>query len=161
MTPAEIQRWAVAALGEAAVLTTQTQGMEIDLALHISRVAQFCVFFDQLGRWHQRFTTNDLVNERGEILSFQVHVDCRPTPPPIANLRVTEIKTALQFLLDTHAPLTISTQPAEGVMTWRPQHLRELSALVNFLGSVQVTYQLLARANRWVQLRVDLNDFPR
>lgn len=161
MTPAEIQRWAVAALGSAAVLDAQTRGAEIDLALHITRVAQFCVFFDQLGRWQQRFTTNDLVNEQGKILSFQVHVDCRPLPPVIPNLRVTEIKTALQFLLGSHAQMDISWRTFEGVVTWTPQHLQDLSALVNFLGSVQVAYQLVATASQRVQLRLDLNDFQR
>ncbi|GEO69171.1 hypothetical protein [Levilactobacillus acidifarinae] len=161
MTPVDIQRWAVAALGRSAVLETSTQGAEIDLALHITRVAPFCVFFDQLGRWQQRFTTNDLVNERGDVLSFQVHVDCRPLPPVIPNLRVTEIKTALQFLLGTHAQLDISWRTFEGVVTWQPQRLQDLSALVNFLGSIQVAYQLVATASQRVQLRLDLNDFQK
>ena len=159
MTPVEIQRWAVASLGEAAVLETRIQGAEIDLALHISQVAQFCVFFDQLGRWHQRFTMNDRVDANGQILSFQVHVDCRPMPPLIPNLRVKEIRIALQFLLGAQVPLRLAQIPA-GIVTWRPQSLQELSALVNFLGSIQVTYHLLALANRRVQLRLDLAGLP-
>lgn len=156
MTPVEIQRWAVASLGDAAVLETRVQGMEIDLTLQISQVAQFCVFFDQLGRWHQRFTMNDRVNQDGKLLAFQVHVDCRPMPPAIANLRVKELRIALQFLLGPQIPLHLSPMQ-EGVVTWRPQTLQELSALVNFLGGLQVTYHLLALANRRVRLRLDLS----